>query len=332
MSIADAGAVGRCPGCGARTWHEIDPSDRSFELFRCATCASEAIRLDRPEPAQLYERYYASEAARRASGPFDAVWSALRRQKAARILRVAPGRARVLDVGCERGELLNVLRARGASVAGTQISESAAAYARRHFGLDVFVGELSAAPYAPGSFDLVLMINVLEHLPDPERYVADVARLLRVGGIFWLELPNPRSLTARLTTKRWLHADPDHHFWSFSERGLRGLLGRHSFVVEEVNQWSWEHGPIGCVQSWLNLLPGPRNVLFDAIVGAPGPRSLVLIAHAILGALLLLPGLAVSALESTLGDGQVMRVRARLQAGGDSASSTSMTGMSSRTG
>lgn len=301
-----------CPGCLGATFDELDPADRSYVQLRCRTCETEALMMDRRPAPELYEAYYASDAAQRISGPFDRLWRAFRRAKADRILRHAPVPARVLDVGCERGELLNVLKHRGCEVAGTQISASAATFARQRFGINVFVGELDEAPFRPGSFDVVLMLNVLEHLADPERYVRIVACLTRADGTFWIELPNPMSFTARLTRKRWLHADPEHHFWAFSRQGLAQLLARHGWRVEAIHDWSWEHGPIGCVQSWLNWLPGPRNVLFGMIVSGVRVRLMPLqLAHAALAFVLLLPALILSAIESAGGNGQVMLIRAR---------------------
>ena len=61
----------------------------------------------------------------------------------------------------------------------------------------------------PG-FDVVLMLNVLEHLEQPSPYLAEIHRVLRPGGLLWLELPNASSFTATRSGKRWLHHDPDH--------------------------------------------------------------------------------------------------------------------------
>ncbi len=268
--------------------------------------------MPRPSAAELYETYYTERAARRVSGLFDPVWSFARRQKAHRLVRAMTKGARILDVGCERGELLHVLEGLGCSVRGTQISQAAADHAWKRFGIEVYVGELPDAAFPPGSFDGILMINVLEHLPSPGPYVAEVHRLLADGGVFWVEVPNSESFTARMTGKRWLHADPEHHFWGFGVGPLRRLLRGHGFEVEQVHHWSWEHGPIGCVQSWLNLLPGPRNVVFDIVVnGIDRRRWRTQLVHVLLAALLLPVGALVAALEAASGRGQVVLVLAR---------------------
>jgi SAM-dependent methyltransferase len=265
-------------------------------------------------PDLLYRDYYDGANARRLTGVFDRIWRSRRQQKAAQVLRHAPPGARICDVGCERGELLHVLKEAGCVVCGTQLSQAAADFARDQFGIEVFVGELHDAPFQPGSFDVILMINVLEHLPAPESYVQRVAELLRPGGAFWLELPNAGSFTARVSRKRWLHHDPEHHFWGFTKAGLADMLDRNGFEVERIHHISWEHGPIGCVQSWLNFLPGPRNVVFEIVregLSRDVNRLALQLTHALLAALLLPLAVVTATVESLSGNGQVILLRLR---------------------
>ena len=303
-----------CPGCGGHEWVDVAPQDRSFILQTCAACGTCRIDAGAAPPEALYRDYYAGDGAERLSGVFNGIWKWLRHRKAARLLAAIPERGRVLDVGCERGELLSVLKAAGRHVNGTQLSQAAADFAKTHFDIDVFVGQLGDAPYAAASFDAVLMINVLEHLPDPTAYLRLVHGLLRPGGVFWLEVPNAGSFTARTGAKRWLHHDPAHHLWNFTLPSLTQATTRTGFTVEASYHVSWEHGPIGCLQTWLNLLPGPRNVIFDIAKGGlsrkPG-RLLLELGHAAIGAVLLPFAFIVATAESAAGNGQIMLVRLR---------------------
>lgn len=197
-------------------------------------------------------------------------------------------------------------------VQGTQLSRVAAEYARSRFGIDVFLGELDAAPFVAGSFDMVLMLNVIEHLPDPDRYVAVSARLLRPGGLLWIEAPNVRSATARVAGPAWLHHDPEHHLWGFHVDALERLLGRHGLIIERVRGMSWEYGPVGTIQAILDRLPGPSGVLFDLLRNGPSASRIVLqAAHALAAAILLPVGILTTVAESAIGQGQVVLVQAR---------------------
>lgn len=110
----------------------------------------------------------------------------------------------VLDLGCAGGFMAEALDARGARVTGIDPAEKAIDAARAHarqegrgIAYDVGVGE--ELPYAAASFDAVVCVDVLEHVQDLDRVLAEVARVLRPGGLFLFDTIN-RNPVARLAT------------------------------------------------------------------------------------------------------------------------------------
>ncbi len=110
----------------------------------------------------------------------------------------------VLDLGCAGGFMAEALAARGARVTGLDPAAGAVAAARRHaraaaleIRYDVGVGE--ALPYADAGFDAVICVDVLEHVADLHRVLAEIARVLRPGGLFLFDTIN-RNPLARLAT------------------------------------------------------------------------------------------------------------------------------------
>ena len=110
----------------------------------------------------------------------------------------------VLDLGCAGGFMAEALAARGAQVTGIDPADGAIAAARAHaraqglrIGYDVGVGE--ALPYDDASFDAVVCVDVLEHVADLHKVLAEVARSLRHGGMFLFDTIN-RNPLARLAT------------------------------------------------------------------------------------------------------------------------------------
>jgi 2-polyprenyl-6-hydroxyphenyl methylase/3-demethylubiquinone-9 3-methyltransferase len=93
----------------------------------------------------------------------------------------------VLDLGCGAGFLANDLAARGHRVTGLDTSAEALAVARRYDGshtAQYLVGDARAVPFADASFDAVCAMDLLEHVTEPERVIAEAARVLRPGGSF----------------------------------------------------------------------------------------------------------------------------------------------------
>jgi SAM-dependent methyltransferase len=95
---------------------------------------------------------------------------------------VGPG-ARVLDVGCGTGAGTAAAAARGARATGVDLAEGMLDVARRrHPALRFVAGDAEALPFADGDFDAVVAGFVLNHLPDPDRAIAELARVLAPGG------------------------------------------------------------------------------------------------------------------------------------------------------
>jgi len=108
---------------------------------------------------------------------------------------------RVVDVGCGGGILAEAMASRGGIVTGIDLSEKALGVARLHqleSGVDVdyrLVAAEALAQSAPGSFDVVTCMELLEHVPDPASTVTACAQLARPGGhVFFSTINrNPKS-------------------------------------------------------------------------------------------------------------------------------------------
>jgi 2-polyprenyl-6-hydroxyphenyl methylase/3-demethylubiquinone-9 3-methyltransferase len=110
----------------------------------------------------------------------------------------------VLDLGCAGGFMAEAMAARGANVTGIDPAADAVEAARRHardVGMRIAydVGHGEALPYAAAAFDAVVCVDVLEHVADLRQVVAEVARVLRPGGLFLFDTIN-RNPFARLAT------------------------------------------------------------------------------------------------------------------------------------
>ena len=136
-----------------------------------------------------------------------------------------PGK-RVLDVGCRTGALTQYY-AGGNDVVGVDVDSDALARARERLGIEtVWADAEEGFPFEDGSFDVVVMGEILEHLADPAAAVANVHRVLRPGGRFVGSVPNAFRLKSRLAYARGRYPgdwDPTH-LQLFTPEALRRLL------------------------------------------------------------------------------------------------------------
>jgi SAM-dependent methyltransferase len=147
----------------------------------------------------------------------------------------------VLEVGCAKGYMLALLRARGWRVRGVELSPFAAGFARTVFGLEVFQGSLEAfaASHQGLGLPAAVSTDVIEHVPDPPRFLEALAAVLRPGGVLLLGTPNADAEGIRLKGGDWLGFNP-FHIWCFSRETLLALLERAGFEV--VDAYTYQNG------------------------------------------------------------------------------------------
>ena len=103
--------------------------------------------------------------------------------------------AAILDVGCGYGAFVTVARKRGLDARGLDTAEFEIAYARQRVDADdpddVFVlGDGQGLPFDDATFDGLTLWNVIEHVPDTPRLLAEAERVLRPGGRLFAIAPN----------------------------------------------------------------------------------------------------------------------------------------------
>ncbi len=147
-----------------------------------------------------------------------------------RILRHAPG-GRALDVGCCTGEILHELQRLGMSCLGLEPNASAARCGREHYGVEIRVQTLEEARLEPGSFDAVLLLHTIEHVPDPLELLRQIHSVLKPGGLFVVETPRYDSLLFRLLGRRERNLRNDWHLYFFETSTLHAMLEKAGFHV-----------------------------------------------------------------------------------------------------
>ena len=199
-------------------------------LGRCRRCGLEYIN-PRPRGADIVEAYsqgddpaYVSQVSARERTFGEAV---------AHIESLGPARGRLLDVGTAAGAFLAAARARGWQVDGCEPNRWMAEWGSNHYGLHIRPGHLFEQDFAPGSFDVITLWDVIEHTPDPSAVIARVAKLLAPGGLLVVNYPDRGSWLARLLGRRWPFLSSVHLYY-FNRRTIARLLTDRGFSIVQM--------------------------------------------------------------------------------------------------
>ncbi len=300
----------RCLICDStNTAHFLDARDHVtgslFALQRCAACG---FVFTWPQPSDLnsyYPAYY------RRYHPLLLRFLKLMQEwkTLGPIHRLGPP-GRALEIGCGEGWMLAALQRRGWRVLGLERTAASARFAAQELHVPMLVGDTTALGER-AQFDLILLHEVLEHLPHPLQTLGECARLLRPGGRLVVEVPNLDSWQFRYARQHWVHLDVPRHLGHFTPASLRYALVRAGFKVESYHYVSFEYDPFGWVQTALNQLGFPQNLLLRWLAG--NERKTLLTCRGMLMAILTLlltpPSLALSIVSWLAHRGAIMEVR-----------------------
>jgi 2-polyprenyl-3-methyl-5-hydroxy-6-metoxy-1,4-benzoquinol methylase len=146
-------------------------------------------------------------------------------------LRLPP--ARVLDVGCAHGGYVALLGWAGFEAVGTELSPWVSRFAHQTFGVKVLTGPVEDQDFKAESFDVIVLNDVIEHLPDPVRTMSHCATLLSKDGFFVIQTPEyvehlshaDLLATSDLFLKH-MDRNNEEHLYLFSRRSAGVLFSR----------------------------------------------------------------------------------------------------------
>ena len=229
-----------CNGCRASDATPLLVKD-GYELVRCGRCG--LISVANPPDDEQRSRLYSFDAGYHASLVDDAASVAFHQREAAlnlRVLRRFASSGQLLDIGCSTGLFLRAAQDIGWAAQGLEYSPDSSRIAREQHGLDVKTGELLPDTYPAGSFDVVTMWDVIEHVPDPYTTLVRIRGILAADGQVLLKTPNADGLYPRLSLRLahrlgfWGHAEPPGHLFQFSVESLSRMAERAGFRVVAV--------------------------------------------------------------------------------------------------
>ncbi len=208
----------RCGNCGLVQLNPVpEPGAQADFHSSHYDGAAPPERLAKMSPEHSRKRLYSPKYQKWAAGQL--------RDLAARVSPPRSAPLRLLEVGAASGGILNAARGLGMIPTGVEVSAEAAAFGINELKLDIRVGLVEEMNLPAGGFDILILQDVIEHVPSPASLMKECTRLLAPGGVIYIHTVNVESRTAAEAGKEFFLADATGgHVVLFSPE----TLGRHA--------------------------------------------------------------------------------------------------------
>ncbi|MCG8323935.1 MAG: class I SAM-dependent methyltransferase [Thiotrichales bacterium] len=217
-----------CPVCDGDTFSPLFEKDNE-PFVQCDTCT---LVLINPRPVfkevintytDDYSKAYAKKADKKQR-------RSLKRVRMAARLLDQPGRW--LDVGCSAGFVVQAANACGFDGWGVDVEPWGIEYAKEHLQLNnLYHGMLEEQNFPDRHFKVISLYDVIEHVPDLNRLVGELARLLDGNGLIDIVTPDVGHWRVTRPLSEWKEIKPSEHLYYFSKQTLDRLFERHGLRI-----------------------------------------------------------------------------------------------------
>jgi 2-polyprenyl-3-methyl-5-hydroxy-6-metoxy-1,4-benzoquinol methylase len=225
-----------CPACGQTdfTTHLFCEdhflTKEKFSLVRCKNCD---LIFTNPRPiASDLGKYYKSEEyishSNSQKGIVNKVYHWIRRRNHKtkfQLITKYVDTGRLLDIGCATGEFANYFKSKGWEVTGVEPDADARKFALTTYNIKVLPEE-DIQKLEAGSYDVITLWHVLEHVPELGKRIRELKSLLHDNGLLVIAVPNPESYDAKYYGEFWAGYDVPRHLYHFSQKAAKGLFER----------------------------------------------------------------------------------------------------------
>lgn len=210
----------KCLLCGESSFNF--PYGKKHFLLKCRKCGMASAK-NIPSNEELKSYYF--------NYPSHEIISPLTLQRYNEILnRLEPYRNKntLLETGCGFGFFLEEARKRKWNVTGTEMSQKAIDECKLK-NITIYSGIEKLSANFTEHFDVVLSLEVLEHIQNPENEIMGYSRLIRPGGVLYITTPNYNSLSRKILGKNWIEMNYPEHLHYFSPSTIDKILTKSNF-------------------------------------------------------------------------------------------------------
>jgi 2-polyprenyl-3-methyl-5-hydroxy-6-metoxy-1,4-benzoquinol methylase len=235
----------RCNNCGKKKQdflYSIKKWEKPFKIVRCSC----GLMFVNPRPSEEFmnqfydDNYYRGRMAYRPSEKSD---NGEQKQRFKRNVEMFISKqrkrekGRYLDVGCAMGHYVRIFQDMKWDATGIDVSQYSTQYAKDVWKVNVITGDVIKAGFPAKYYDIITMLDVIEHLLNPREVLVELERILKENGILVISTPNIGSFVAKIRKENWWGYKDEGHLHFFSLTSLQKMLattGMEIFAIDCV--------------------------------------------------------------------------------------------------
>lgn len=185
--------------------------------------------------------------------------------------------AKTLEIGCSHGGFVAMLRLASFQSSGLELSPWVVDFARKTFDIPMYLGPLEDQEIEPGTLDAIIMMDVLEHLPDPLTTIRTARQLLKEDGFLLIQTPcypegrSFESLQQENTPFLQMLKPPEHVFL-FSQSSVRQLFQSFDLPIVSFEPAIFSQYDMFLVASQAPLPTHTPEEIAQSLLTSPGGR------------------------------------------------------------
>lgn len=224
----------------------------TFTIVKCQNCGLIYVnpRLNENELLKIYDDLYFTGERRYGIEDYFGRGRKSAQKRAYETIQIIKKHKRqgnILDVGCAGGIFLKVAQENNFNAYGIEVSKYAVEAAEKILNLKIELGTLEKCKFKNKFFDVITLLDVIEHFPDPYCSLQKINSLLKDDGIILIYTPNINSLPFYVIKEGWGIIAPEHHLHYFSPETIEMLLNKTGFIIKKI--WFDE---IGLAEAFLS--------------------------------------------------------------------------------
>ncbi len=138
----------------------------------------------------------------------------------------------LLDIGCGSGSFLSLMQEQGYDVLGCELNPNSKKFAPKSLDGRIIYKKLPECNFLAKSFDIVTMIQSLEHVHEVDRLFLEIKRIIKDDGIIYIYVPNSDFFESAFFGPYYFNLEVPRHLYYFTRKSMKGFLQNHGFKVD----------------------------------------------------------------------------------------------------